>query len=155
MSQSPQTGQFNSYLGIPERVLNSFIKSASQSPQTGQFNSYMQVIWLMKVNPIFSLNPLKRVNSILTLPSLRKRFPQIDFRSQSPQTGQFNSYSDKEDVTIVYCDNVSIPSNGSIQFLQIFHFLEYLAFRKSLNPLKRVNSILTIYRLLVEDLVSH
>jgi len=39
LSQSPQTGQFNSY--GPEANKLADIKSArSQSPQTGQFNSY-------------------------------------------------------------------------------------------------------------------
>ncbi len=38
-----------------------------------------------------SLNPLKRVNSILTA-SLAKATEKISEQSQSPQTGQFNSY---------------------------------------------------------------
>ncbi len=37
--------------------------------------------------------------------------------SQSPQTGQFNSYIDNLSDDI-YFKEVSIPSNGSIQFLQ-------------------------------------
>ena len=40
----------------------------SQSPQTGQFNSYQ--IWIITTlsKAIVGLNPLKRVNSILTVP---------------------------------------------------------------------------------------
>ena len=37
MSQSPQTGQFNSYY---KNILGTMILEKSQSPQTGQFNSY-------------------------------------------------------------------------------------------------------------------
>jgi len=40
-----------------------------------------------------SLNPLKRVNSILTQGWALPEFGAIlDDKSQSPQTGQFNSY---------------------------------------------------------------
>jgi len=63
------------------------------------------------------LNPLKRVNSILT--SFNDDRKQIsDKLSQSPQTGQFNSYYEVKDVL-------------------------FSARYNSLNPLKRVNSILT------------
>ncbi len=89
-----------------------------------------------------SLNPLKRVNSILTPATLFGE--KITRRmSQSPQTGQFNSYSllDKAHAVrfelsqspqtgqfnsyailrprIYLQEMVSIPSNGSIQFLQV------------------------------------
>ena len=60
----------------------------SQSPQAGQFNSYMtRFLFLF----FYSLNPLKRVNSILTkeLVKLEMAAPP---KSQSPQAGQFNSY---------------------------------------------------------------
>ena len=90
-----------------------------------------------------SLNPLKRVNSILTLlEGLVRRFGL--FQSQSPQAGQFNSYASsvcsfsKSDLI------VSIPSSGSIQFLQQHNTSELTIIRiNCLNPLKRVNSILT------------
>ena len=63
-----------------------------------------------------SLNPLKRVNSILT--SLEDEDVLVkNGWSQSPQAGQFNSY-------------------GFVIFLDFVAFI-------SLNPLKRVNSILT------------
>jgi len=39
---------------------------------------------------ILCLNPLKRVNSILT--QLRMQYLSASIKSQSPQTGQFNSY---------------------------------------------------------------
>jgi len=89
--------------------------------------------------------------------------------SQSPQTGQFNSYPDLSDNEKVKWGKVSIPSNGSIQFLQSATVaclvggqkvsipsngsIQFLPYKKlinlfyeahfSLNPLKRVNSILT------------
>jgi len=88
-SQSPQTGQFNSYISrafrIPIEVLE------SQSPQTGQFNSY----------------PNKKVSKAILQKS----------KSQSPQTGQFNSYR-RNKMSYANAESVSIPSNGSIQFLQ-------------------------------------
>ena len=65
----------------------------SQSPQTGQFNSYGMKLtcpWLRQAEK--SLNPLKRVNSILTRHELRITLPLGCIMSQSPQTGQFNSY---------------------------------------------------------------
>ena len=62
-----------------------------------------------------SLNPLKRVNSILTEQGL-SCFKKL-LESQSPQTGQFNSYGWE----------IGLRSDGT----------------ESLNPLKRVNSILT------------
>ncbi len=40
--------------------------------------------------------------------------------SQSPQTGQFNSYALHIGTMLLFCDReVSIPSNGSIQFLRL------------------------------------
>jgi len=141
MSQSPQTGQFNSYTTIT--ISFTLKRELSQSPQTGQFNSYLILILL----PLFwkeSLNPLKRVNSILTwfwhlcirtaevevsIPSngsiqflhcLVVVTDEINYeKSQSPQTGQFNSYS-----------NLWINLGYGIECL---------------NPLKRVNSILTVF----------
>ena len=38
----------------------------SQSPQTGQFNSYASIATIGSMWIVGSLNPLKRVNSILT-----------------------------------------------------------------------------------------
>jgi len=114
MSQSPQTGQFNSYavkelglfdgkvyVSIPSngsiqflhwrnKMLNKIYQEESQSPQTGQFNSYPD-------------------------------YPGFDIvtsdESQSPQTGQFNSYDYDNKETYSLLLLVSIPSNGSIQFL--------------------------------------
>ena len=163
----------------------------SQSPQAGQFNSYWcHPFWPMG-GGIESLNPLKRVNSILT--RLTFSTDEVLFiESQSPQAGQFNSYKERWikqikrklivsipssgsiqflqkqwkmglsllEVSIPssgsiqfllslrvwkICEeyNVSIPSSGSIQFLQPNHSETYLEPVASLNPLKRVNSILT------------
>ena len=64
-----------------------------------------------------SLNPLKRVNSILTrLFALKCGFRAN--KSQSPQAGQFNSYAVLHLVKLDPRTKVSIPSNGSIQFLR-------------------------------------
>jgi len=89
----------------------------SQSPQTGQFNSYKSAADLVSLAESMSLNPLKRVNSILTF-------------------GKVMSITNVK-------NKVSIPSNGSIQFLH--KVIETLLKLSSLclNPLKRVNSILT------------
>ena len=68
------------------------MSALSQSPQTGQFNSYDDSVYIAVGIGPHSLNPLKRVNSILTITIL---FPLINIwedKSQSPQTGQFNSY---------------------------------------------------------------
>ena len=65
-----------------------------------------------------SLNPLKRVNSILTI---REIYNLLGFKY-----------------------HVSIPSNGSIQFLlEKGWFPAVRSNGTCLNPLKRVNSILT------------
>jgi len=63
----------------------------SQSPQTGQFNSYIEILFY--------------------------HFGSDTLESQSPQTGQFNSYKMLALMTKRQ-KKVSIPSNGSIQFLQ-------------------------------------
>jgi len=90
----------------------------SQSPQTGQFNSYEHIMFIYIILCLISLNPLKRVNSILTA-SCYLEFIEPWTMSQSPQTGQFNSYIEVNDhlKSLVYI--VSIPSNGSIQFLRL------------------------------------
>ena len=112
MSQSPQTGQFNSYAN-PIFSLSKTMKM-SQSPQTGQFNSYKEVkmkeAWIEKVSiPSNGSIQFLRSDSVAVAVGYAK--------SQSPQTGQFNSYKELERF-ITFSDlNVSIPSNGSIQFL--------------------------------------
>ena len=88
-----------------------------------------------------SLNPLKRVNSILTKMCVVTCYRRTN-ESQSPQTGQFNSYEQEIISHKWYLLNVSIPSNGSIQFLHVEDFSEPVH-PDGLNPLKRVNSILT------------
>ena len=62
-SQSPQAGQFNSYDNIDLSTIT--MEDMSQSPQAGQFNSY-GLKFFQDGKLIYSLNPLKRVNSILT-----------------------------------------------------------------------------------------
>ena len=115
----------------------------SQSPQTGQFNSYGGQERRLLSNYI-SLNPLKRVNSILTVSKLEKKQLLKAIESQSPQTGQFNSYKEYYGISFCIDSEVSIPSNGSIQFLlEKGWFPAVRSNGTCLNPLKRVNSILT------------
>jgi len=143
MSQSPQTGQFNSYPLFRYQRGDIFLGVSIPSNGSIQF---LQEKWatqlhyltvnclnpLKRVNSILTksmvesltgtksqcLNPLKRVNSILTL-----HFPHKVQRgdwsgSQSPQTGQFNSYCFSKVCGRWTRRWVSIPSNGSIQFLR-------------------------------------
>ena len=71
-----------------------------------------------RIIAISSLNPLKRVNSILTDITLSCQYPGF-LESQSPQTGQFNSYMiSGRSIWDMKFETVSIPSNGSIQFLR-------------------------------------
>jgi len=83
-------------------------------------NSILTKRWITKSNKNWktSLNPLKRVNSILTA---------IRFEVWVPSE-----------------QKVSIPSNGSIQFLLNISREKTVANISGLNPLKRVNSILTL-----------
>jgi len=67
----------------------------SQSPQTGQFNSYIESFNRTFANSATCLNPLKRVNSILTYGREKAWCTELGTESQSPQTGQFNSYMKK------------------------------------------------------------
>ena len=138
MSQSPQTGQFNSYenkMSAEKRVIESLnpLKRVN-SILTDIYNFSLEIKYqglnpLKRVNSILtmkngkqwailkSLNPLKRVNSILT--ELVYIEPdEYPSKSQSPQTGQFNSY---------------------LVILPLF----FKQRKDCLNPLKRVNSILT------------
>jgi len=133
----------------------------------GQFNSY----WLSMINANLgcllnvsipsngSIQFLRKGNwednrtvSFVSIPSngsiqflhkdvlfLFTRFTRL---SQSPQTGQFNSYAENQRIEFRKLHKVSIPSNGSIQFLRLFNFGQFYWFW-GLNPLKRVNSILT------------
>ena len=149
-----------------EDVFSQSTLEESQSPQAGQFNSYEEKLF---IDPMFEpdrLNPLKRVNSILTSKLiytiwksifvsitssgsiqflLEWRMAKCNYacdESQSPQAGQFNSYTYKPPYMFNIPLKVSIPSSGSIQFLLVDDV--YIMNNKlCLNPLKRVNSILT------------
>jgi len=88
----------------------------SQSPQAGQFNSYAESLKIDTADAKESLNPLKRVNSILTQLTLERATEKI-VESQSPQAGQFNSYTQARTSKSASPNVVSIPSSGSIQFL--------------------------------------
>jgi len=64
MSQSPQTGQFNSYEAVEEVGL---FTGKGLNPLK-RVNSILTIATaILVILPLFSLNPLKRVNSILTL----------------------------------------------------------------------------------------
>jgi len=91
-----------------------------------------------------SLNPLKRVNSILTGIELPPKKEGVLYVS-IPSSGSIQFLlTDREDSKTETYSRVSIPSSGSIQFLRLFRAsLPNLA-SASLNPLKRVNSILTV-----------
>jgi len=90
------------------------------------------------------LNPLKRVNSILTI-SLRNLPLTMRGESQSPQTGQFNSYHGIDDPQSNYeaCLNPLKRVNSILTFTILEQKILTINFI-SLNPLKRVNSILTL-----------
>ncbi len=96
-----------------------------------------------KVSPtVLSLNPLKRVNSILTLKKIS--IIAVSIWSQSPQTGQFNSYSEKYDLSYLYLNLKSqSPQTGQFNSYSVGIYDKAFA-DLCLNPLKRVNSILTI-----------
>ena len=114
VSQSPQTGQFNSY--YPLFLLRFWLCIESQSPQTGQFNSYGNIARLYHM-PAYRVS-IPSNGSIQFLPydyyELLSAFHKV---SQSPQTGQFNSYNIHMNRYLFVLTYVSIPSNGSIQFL--------------------------------------
>jgi len=90
---------------------------------------------------IQSLNPLKRVNSILTEMSTLPELTELR-KVSIPSNGSIQFLLHTPLLFTKLNFNVSIPSNGSIQFLREFNiFGSHQIY--SLNPLKRVNSILT------------
>jgi len=137
-SQSPQTGQFNSYDINPLPALRRRFPVSIPSNGSIQFlhgaysifsGSDLSLNPLKRVNSILTrinedtitaeiigLNPLKRVNSILTNQT-NTGGTKCLIKSQSPQTGQFNSYDRYRWRKGKAQQYVSIPSNGSIQFL--------------------------------------
>ena len=123
-------------------VLNPFIRGTSQSPQAGQFNSYLKNVTANNNFDLIDVS-IPSSGSIQFLPEIDEKIDYDEiFESQSPQAGQFNSYPFSSLSAWLIRLEVSIPSSGSIQFLQerdCQHFQSNL----SLNPLKRVNSILT------------
>jgi len=116
-------------------------KIMSQSPQTGQFNSYS---CFNCYNNVFRINVSIPSNGSIQFLLICPSLYGVGIWSQSPQTGQFNSY----DVCILpwigMAIKVSIPSNGSIQFLHYKRQKQVTVLSDCLNPLKRVNSILTL-----------
>ena len=139
----PSNGSIQFLLGDGYLLIADPDMIMSQSPQTGQFNSY-STSGKSILSGHLSLNPLKRVNSILT-------WKMVGFRLREVMEGlnplkRVNSIL-TTDTTLfksIAIGKVSIPSNGSIQFLQTQEVYSWDPNKKvCLNPLKRVNSILT------------
>ena len=122
-SQSPQAGQFNSYIQMIYRLLVEDLVVSIPSSGSIQFLPASDYTFLNR-NVCYCLNPLKRVNSILTRNTIQINIRNL--KSQSPQAGQFNSYKE--------------------EFYQLISEFIY-----GLNPLKRVNSILTVFRINLDD----
>jgi len=80
------------------------------------------------------LNPLKRVNSILTRSRTLSDYMDLMPESQSPQTGQFNSYANYYALLELVARLVSIPSNGSIQFLRELDLSDKSSLLESQSP---------------------
>jgi len=117
-SQSPQAGQFNSYSRENSQPKQELPRVSIPSSGSIQFLHILKCLFPREINYI-GLNPLKRVNSILTFKGVNNEELVSKVESQSPQAGQFNSYQ--------------------IEFNQIV----IIKIKECLNPLKRVNSILT------------
>jgi len=86
----------------------------SQSPQTGQFNSYPIGNDNGKTSFQCSLNPLKRVNSILTTLCKKGLFFCLCL---NPLKRVNSILTEAKEMAKNNMITVSIPSNGSIQFL--------------------------------------
>ena len=115
LSQSPQAGQFNSYILF---LYSTEMLNQSQSPQAGQFNSYNIYINVLP-NKLFEKSQSPQAgqfNSYCFRDMKLKIF--ISLESQSPQAGQFNSYRIVISIGLAGAVLVSIPSSGSIQFLR-------------------------------------
>ena len=90
----------------------------SQSPQAGQFNSYYLNDGRKFEPSGQSLNPLKRVNSILTQMN-HLIVNQISGLCLNPLKRVNSILTIEEGLQLIYQKyQVSIPSSGSIQFLQ-------------------------------------
>jgi len=114
-SQSPLTGQFNFY-----RIVRGCAKAnsgKSQSPLTGQFNFYDELRNDERIIALASQSPLTGQFNFYIIASARC-VDRMRYMSQSPLTGQFNFYKPVARTAEIHrTPNVSIPSNGSIQFL--------------------------------------
>jgi len=130
----------NSILTIqfPFRTIKSF--NTVSIPSNGSIQFLPMFVQLTKKEVGNGLNPLKRVNSILT--SIRRISQWRKKTSLNPLKRVNSILTWKEGTIILDCDIVSIPSNGSIQFLPPATGHPD-CIRNGLNPLKRVNSILT------------
>ena len=75
-------------------VLNPFIRGTSQSPQAGQFNSYLKNVTANNNFDLIDVS-IPSSGSIQFLPEIDEKIDYDEiFESQSPQAGQFNSYLD-------------------------------------------------------------
>ena len=111
VSQSPQTGQLNSY-SIPVRDCRETALGVS-IPSNGSIQFLPTKNADIKSAAELGLNPLKRVNSILTIKSTYNQRKILFLKSQSPQTGQFNSYADEgKPYILVIKDESQSPQTG-------------------------------------------
>ena len=84
----PSNGSIQ-FLPLPE--LTELRKTQVSLNPLKRVNSILTTCYRRTNDGLESLNPLKRVNSILTRPRVSTD-RELEDRSQSPQTGQFNSY---------------------------------------------------------------
>jgi len=135
----PSSGSIQFLLSIPFNKLFKVNRRVS-IPSSGSIQFLLEMSTLPELTELRVSIPSSgsiqfllfiRGNNIVITPNM----------SQSPQAGQFNSYG-KSSKGLPRAYQVSIPSSGSIQFLLVEQFTGPEA-EKSLNPLKRVNSILT------------
>jgi len=69
-----------------------FVKNYVSIPSNGSIQFLQSILQTNILKKILCLNPLKRVNSILTQMTIHLIDAGKKIVSQSPQTGQFNSY---------------------------------------------------------------
>ncbi len=115
----------------------------SQSPQAGQFNSYWVCFRLSRRT--FLRVSIPSSGSIQFLPTdIETAEEPIEPIVSIPSSGSIQFLLLSLRIHPLASGEVSIPSSGSIQFLHITRVsCVFGDFNFGLNPLKRVNSILT------------
>ena len=119
VSQSPQTGQFNSY--ILDALNGIAWNDESQSPQTGQFNSYERnTIHNDAACNIWSQSPQTGQFNSYKIDSSQAKEKLA--QSQSPQTGQFNSYKIDSSQAKEKLAQSQSPQTGQFNSYRVIHF---------------------------------